>query len=984
LFAETGLHDWLAGLNHQARSVLAVDSATARPSAPLVRRPPSRVKPSDAAVKVGLLPLPVQRAADFTVRGGAMELVGRHRECAVLDRLIEAVRAGESRALVVSGEAGVGKTALLDYLAGRASGCRLARIAGVQSEMELPFAALQQLCAPTVDQLHSLPAPQRDALQVALGMSSGPAPDRFLVGLGVLNLLSEIAEQQPLVCLIDDEQWLDRASAQVLGFAARRLDAESVGLVFAARVPSSDLAGLPDLVVERLGDTDARALLDAALTAPLDTRVREQILAETRGNPLALLELPRGLTAQELAGGFGLPSAMRLSGGMQENFRRRVEILSEPTRRLLLIAAAEPLGDPALVWGAAARLGILADATRPAIEAGLVEFGTRVRFRHPLVRSAVYGSASPEQRQEIHAALAEATDPLHDPDRRAWHRASAASGPDEEVAAELEQSAGRAQARGGMAAAAAFLERATTLTLDPTRRTERALAAASAKIRAGAFGEARDLLAIAGVGPLSDFQQARIELIGAELAFLTDRNNEAPLMLLKAARRLEPIDPEVSRRTYLQALTAGYFAGRLALGEGLLEIARAAAAGPPPAHPAHTRDLLLDGLVAQKIKGYAAGLPILRKALQTFGTDMPVDEALPLHSVAGIVARHLWDDHSWQVLSDRHVELARSVGALSELPVALNARAFMLLITGELATAASLIQQRQALAATGINRFPYSALALAAFTGRQAEAATLIDAINQHVSVRGEGVGITIIEWATAVLNNGVGNYKAAMEAAQRSTEYLEEMITPPWPAVELIEAAVRSERGDVAADALRRLAEITTASGTDWALGIEARSRALLSDGDTAERWYRASIERLGRTRIRTDLARAHLLYGEWLRRERRRIDARAQLRIAHDMLETMGMEAFAERASRELQATGETARKRTATPGGPQLTAQETQIARMAREGLSNTEIAARLFISTHTVHYHLRKIFTKYGISSRSQLDRFLPEGPAADAI
>src|SRR5277367_6739396 len=875
-----------------------------------------------------------------------MELVDRHRERAALDGLLDAVRAGESRALVVSGEAGVGKTALLDYLAGRASGCRLARIAGVQSEMELPFAALQQLCARTVDQLHSLPAPQRDALQVALGMSSGPAPDRFLVGLGVLNLLSEIAEQQPLVCLIDDEQWLDRASAQVLGFAARRLDAESVGLVFAARVPSSDLAGLPDLVVERLGDTDARALLDAALTAPLDTRVREQILAETRGNPLALLELPRGLTAQELAGGFGLPSAMRLSGGMQENFRRRVEVLPDPTRRLLLIAAAEPLGDPALVWGAAARLGILADSTRPATEAGLVEFGTRVRFRHPLVRSAFYGSASAEQRQEMHAALAEATDPLHDPDRRAWHRASAAPGPDEEVAAELEQSAGRAQARGGMAAAAAFLERATTLTLDPTRRTERALEAASAKIRAGAFGEARDLLAIAGAGPLSDFQQARIELIGAELAFLTDRNSEAPLMLL--------------------------------------EVGRAAAAGPPPAHPAHTRDLLLDGLVAQKIKGYAAGLPILRKALQTFGTDMSVDEALPLHSVAGIVARHLWDDHSWQVLSDRHVELARSVGALSELPVALNARAFMLLFTGELATAASLIQQRQALAATGINRFPYSALALAAFTGRQAEAATLIDAINQHVSVRGEGVGITIIEWATAVLNNGIGNYKAAMEAARRSTEYLEEMITPPWPAVELIEAAVRSERFDVAADALRRLAEITTASGTDWALGIEARSRALLSDGDTAERWYRASIERLGRTRIRIDLARAHLLYGEWLRRERRRIDARAQLRIAHDMLETMGMEAFAERASRELQATGETARKRTATPGGPQLTAQEAQIARMAREGLSNTEIAARLFISTHTVHYHLRKIFTKYGISSRSQLDRVLPEGPAADAI
>jgi DNA-binding CsgD family transcriptional regulator len=931
-----------------------------------------------------LLPLPVQQAADFTVRGGAMELVDRHRERAVLDGLLDAVRAGESRALVVSGEAGVGKTALLDYLAGHASGCRLARIAGVQSEMELPFAALHQLCAPMLEKLPGLPAPQRAALEVVLGTSSGPAPDRFLVGLGVLNLLSGIAEQQPLVCLIDDEQWLDRASAQVLGFAARRLDAESVGLVFAARVPCSDLAGLANLVVEPLRDTDARALLDVALPAPLDAGVREQILAETRGNPLALLELPRGLSPQELAGGFGLPSATRLSGGMQENFRRRVEALPESTRRLLLVAAAEPLGDPALVWGAAARLGITADAAAPATEAGLVEFGVRVRFRHSLVRSAVYGSASPQERRQVHGALSEVTDPVHDPDRRAWHRAHAAAGPDEQVAVELEQSAGRARARGGMAAAAAFLERATTLTLDPARRAERALEAASAKITAGAFGAARELLSVAEAGPLSDFQQARIELVGAELAFLTDRNSDALLMLLKAARRLEPIDAELSRRTYLQALTAGYFAGRLAPGEGLLEVAQAAAAGPPSAHPARVPDLLLDGLVAHKIKGYAAGLPALRKALQTFGTDLSVDDALPLHSVAGIVARHLWDDQSWQVLTDRHVELARSVGALSELPVALNARAFVLLFTGELATASSLIQQRQALAATGINRFPYSALGLAAFTGRQAEVATLIDAINQHISLRGEGVGITIIEWASAVLNNGIGDYEAAMEAAQRSTDYLEEMITPPWPAVELIEAAVRSRRSDIAADALRRLAEVTSASGTDWALGIEARSRALLSDGETAERWYRESVERLGRTRMRADLARAHLLYGEWLRRERRRIDARAQLRIAHDMLETMGMEAFAERARRELDATGETIRKRTVAPGDERLTAQEAQIARMARDGLSNAEIGSRLFISTHTVRYHLRKVFTKLGISSRSQFDRVVLEGPTAGAV
>jgi DNA-binding CsgD family transcriptional regulator len=917
-------------------------------------------------------------AADFTVRGGAMELVDRHAECAVLDRLIEAVRVGESRALVVSGEAGVGKSALLDYLAEQASGCRLARIAGVQSEMELPFAALHQLCAPMLGRLPGLPVPQRDALEIAFGMSSGPAPDRFLLGLAALSLLSDAAEQQPLVCVVDDEQWVDRASAQVLGFVARRLGTESVGLIFAARVPSRDVAGLPDLVVERLSETDARALLDAALTGPLDARVRDRILAETQGNPLALLELPRGLTPLELAGGFGLSSTAPSSGGIEENFRRRVDVLPGDTRRLLLIAAAEPVGDPALVWQAAARLGIDGQAAAPATEAGLVEFGVRVRFRHPLVRSAIYRSALPQARGVVHAALAAVTDPRHDPDRRAWHLAKAALGPDEEVAVELERSAGRAQARGGLAAAAAFLERATALTIDPARRTERALEAASAKVGAGAFDAARGLLAIAEAGPLSDFQQARIDLIGARLAFFSERGSDAPPLLLKAARRLERVDVELSRATYLQALTAGYFAGRLALGGGVTEVARAAANAPSPPHPPRARDLLLDGLIAHHNNGYRAGLPILRRALGLFGTGMPVGEELHWHWVAGIVARYVWDDHGWDVLSDRHVRLARSVGALSELPVALNSRAFMLLFAGDLTAAASLIEQLQpAIEATGSNRVPYSALGLAAFAGRQADAATMIDAITRDATQRGEGIGLSICEWASAVLNNGTGNYENAVTAVERAIEYLGEMITPPWPAVELIEAAARSGRGDMAADVLRRLAEITTPSDTDWALGIEARSRALLSAGGTAESLYREAIERLGRTHIRADLARAHLLYGEWLRRERRRVDARAQLHIAHDMLDAMGMDGFAERARRELGATGETARKRTAATTDQELTAQEAQVARMAREGLSNPEIGARLFISARTVQYHLRKVFTKLGIESRTQLDSVLPD-------
>jgi len=917
-------------------------------------------------------------AAGFTVRGGAMELIDRDAERDTLDQFMAAVRAGDSRALVLSGEGGVGKTALLDYLAERASGCRVLRAAGVQSEMELPFAALHQLCSPMLNGLQGIPVPQRDAVRTAFGMSAGPVPDRFLVGLGVLSLLSEVAEDQPLVCLIDDEQWLDRASAQVLGFVARRLVAESVGVVFAVRIPSSELAGLAELRIEGLEEADAEALLDSVLTGPLDARVRDQILAETHGNPLALLELPRGLTAQQLAGGFGVPGAVRLPGGIDESFRQRVHALPERARQLLLIAAAEPVGDQALVWRAAAKLGVGAEAAAPGTEAGLIEFGTRVRFRHPLVRSTVYGSALAQERQKVHAALAEVTDPQLDPDRRAWHRAHAVPGPDEAVAAELERSADRAQARGGVAAAAAFLERATMLTLDPKKRTERALAAASANLRAGAFDAVRHLLSVAEAGASTDMQQARIDLLGADLAFVTNRGSDAPSLLLKAAKRLEPIDADLSRATYLQALCSAMFAGRLALGGGVLEVASDVEAAPPPTRAPRAPDFLLDGLVSHYNTGYAAGLPILRKALDVFGTGMSVEEQLRWYWVAGIVAGHVWDDDRWQMLSDQHVQLARDVGALSELPMALSSCAFILLFAGDLAEAAALVQELQAaMEATGTTLAPYAGMGLEAFCGRQAETAALVEATIEDVSLRGEGNGIAVAEWATAVLNNGVGDYPKAMAAAQRATDHPGEMISPTWALVELIEAAVRSGKSETAAEALRRLAEITSASGTNWALGVEARSRALLSDGDTAERLYRESIERLGRTRIRADLARSYLLYGEWLRRRRRRIDARAQLRVAHDMLDAMGMDAFAERARRELEATGETTRKRSVATADEQLTAQEALIARMARDGLSNPEIAARLFISARTVQYHLRKVFVKLGIESRTQLGGSLPD-------
>jgi DNA-binding CsgD family transcriptional regulator len=911
-----------------------------------------------------------------------MELIGRRAERDVLDRLLADIRTGDSRALVVHGEPGVGKTALLDYLAGQASGCRLTRAAGVESEMEFAYAGLQQLCAPMLDRLEHLPAPQHDALATAFGISAGPAPDRFLIGLAVLGMFSDIAEEQPLVCLVDDVQWLDRASAQVVTFVARRLRAESVGLVLATHVPNAEIAELPELQVSGLRDADARALLDAVLTAPLDARVRDRLVAETRGNPLALLELPHLLPPEELAGGFGLPAAARLSA-TEENFRRRVEAFPEATRRLLLLAAAEPLGDLALLWRAAARLGMGAEAAAPAVEAGLAEFGTRVRFRHPLVRAAAYRSAPLRDRQLVHGALAEVTDGQLDPDRRAWHRARAAAGPDDDVAAELERSAGRARARGGLAAAAAFLESATMLTLNPAQRAERALAAASAKVEAGAFDAALDLLAVAEGGPLSDFQHARVDLVRAQLGFVTGRGRDAPPLLLRAAKRLEPIDADLSRATYLETLSAQIFAGRLAVGGGVLEVARAVEASPRPAFP-RAPDFLLDGLAAHFTNGYAAGLPILRQALSAARPGVCPDEDVHwLWLAAGIASVHVWDDESWDVLSERYVQLARAAGALSELPVALSSRAMMLLFAGELTAAASLIEEVQtATEATGGSLAPYGALGLAAFRGDQAALSALIETTTRDVTLRGEGIGMTAADWASAVLNNGIGRYQTALSAAQRATDHPADLGVSAWAAVELIEAAVRCGMTDIAAGTLRWLTEITSASATDWALGVEARSRALLNEGEDAERLYRESIERLGRTRVRAELARAHLLYGEWLRRERRRTDARAQLRTAHQMLEEMGMAGFGERARRELQATGATARKR-AVASDQGLTAQEALIARLARDGLSNPEIGARLFISARTVQYHLRKVFGKLGISSRSQLDRVLPGKPSGPA-
>jgi DNA-binding CsgD family transcriptional regulator len=906
-------------------------------------------------------------------------LLGRRRESEVIDRLIDAVRAGEGRALVVRGEPGVGKTALLDYLAERASGCRVIRAAGVESEMELAYAGVHQLLAPMLDRLERLPGPQRAALRTAFGLGSGSAPDRFLVGLAVLSLLAEVAEEYPLLCLVDDEQWLDHASAQVLGFVARRLEAESVGLVFAARVPGDELAGLPELVVEGLGEADARALLEAALTGPLDVRVRDRIVAETSGNPLALLELPRGVTPAELAGGFALPDALPLPGRIEESFRRRLEILPEETRSLLLVAAAEPVGDPVLVWRAAERLGIGTQAATPAAEAGLVELGARVRFRHPLVRSVAYRSASLQERQDVHRALAQVTDPELDPDRRAWHWAQAAPGPDEEVAAELERSADRAQARGGAAAAAAFLQRAVTLTVDPARRADRALAAAQTSLQASSFDAALGLVAAAESGALDELQRARVDFLRGQVALALSGSDAGPL-LLRAARRLEPFDLDLARETYLIAWGATVVASDLEGGRLLLgEISRAIRALPPPPGPPRSLDLLLDGLALLTIEGRTAGTPRLQQATKAL-LEISVEEALRWGWMATAASDAVWDNEDMLATAARVLQLVRDAGALAQLPIHLSAVALARAWRGDLAGAASLVAEIDSVvAATGSRLGPGAALRLRSLQGREAETSALIASTIEHAAAGGHTIAL-YAHWAAAVLYNGLARYPEAAASATQATSSPFEVFVSIRALPELVEAAARGGDAELAREALERLAETTQPCGNDLALGIEARSRALLSDGAAADELYREAIDRLRRTQLRPELARAQLLYGEWLRRQGRRVDARQQLRTAHDLFTTIGMEAFAERARAELLATGETARKRTVETHDA-LTAQEALIARLAREGLSNPEIGARLFISARTVQYHLGKVFAKLAISSRSQLDRALASDPAA---
>ena len=905
-------------------------------------------------------------------------LLDREGERAAVDGLLGDLRSGRGRALVVRGEAGVGKSALLEYLAGAAAGMRVVRAVGVESEMELAFAGLHQLCAPLLDWLEGLAAVQRDALAVALGLRAGVAPDTFLVGLAVLTLLAEAGEERPLLCVVDDGQWLDRASAQVLGFAARRLLAEPVGLVFAAREPGEQFRGVAELEVRGLPDHDARTLLGSVVGFGLDEQVRDRIVAEANGNPLALLELPRGLGPAQLAGGFGLVAAQPVPARIEQGFRRRIEALPGGTRSLMLVAAAEPTGDSALVWRAAERLAIPAPAATAAQADGLLEIGTRVRFRHPLVRSAAYSAASPPERRAAHRALAEVTDRDRDPDRRAWHLAAAAPGPDEEVAAELERSAGRAQARGGMAAAAAFLQRAVELTSEPARRSGRALAAAQASTQAGALDAAAELLNVAMAGPLDELQQARASLLRGQAAFASTEGGDAPALLVKAARQLEPLDAALARQTYLDAWHAAFFAGLFAGAGDLHEVSRAARSAPPPAGTPRPSDLLLDGLTVLVTEGRVEAAPLLSRAARVFAEEeITIDDGLRWGTVALVAAVTVWDEQCWDAIGVRQLQSCREAGLLAQLVIYVNWMAVRTVWRGDFAAAASLVAEAEAIAAATGTRFaPYGAVVLAGFRGAAAEAAPLIEAVITAGRAAGQGIAIQWSQVVSAVLYNGLGRYETALAQAQQASEQVPELFMSTWALPELIESASRTGQTRLAAEALGRLAEATSVGQTDWGQGIYARSRALLSSGQLAEGSYREAVNRLSRTGFRPELARAHLLYGEWLRRQRRRADARAHLRTAHDTFVAIGMRAFAERARRELLATGERVRNR-AAGAHDDLTPQEAQIARLARAGLSNPQIAAQLFLSAHTIEYHLRKVYTKLGINSRGQLRQALPD-------
>ncbi|TYQ14403.1 UNVERIFIED_ORG: regulatory LuxR family protein [Gordonia westfalica J30] len=909
-------------------------------------------------------------------RAEGRTLIGREAEQHQLAELCDRARAGESGVLVIHGEAGIGKTVLLAaMLTDAENGSRAVRIAGAESEMELAYAGVQQLCGPILGLIDGLPDPQKNALRVALGLREGNAPDRLLVGLAVLTLLGDAGAERPTVCVIDDAQWVDHASLQALTFAARRLLADRVVMVFAARTPDAraELNGLPDLKLDRLTHADADRLLSEVMPGQLDQTVRENILAEADGNPLALLELRHAMGPAVLAGGYGLTAATSVAKRIEREYEQRLHELPQATRTLLLLAAAEPTGDSARLWAAAAHLQIDADAGVPAERAGMITVESRLRFRHPLVRSAIYRNATPSERRQAHAALAEAANDPTAHEHRAWHRAHSVTAPDEAVAAELVGSAERARRRGGAAAAAAFLAYAVELTPDPVLRAERALDAALSKLDAGDPETATQLLT-AVAGTEDELLQARTDLVRAKIAFAAQRGRDAPPLLLAAAQRLQPLDPVLARSTYLDALMAAMIVGRLAVEEGASasEVAAAARRAPPPSGPPAAADLFLEGLILRLTEGHAAAAPLLQRAISKYLAEDEAGVADPRsHDITLRVLLDLLDQDTYNSINKRQLEQLDAAGELTVLPAALTTYAGVCVTAGEFAQAANLLAQSEAIS-TATGGPPHSSIHtyLAACRGQEELAGELARATIDDATARGEGSEIAVVLFALAILNNGLCQYDEALTACMSALEY-DDVGMRGHLVNEMVEAAARSGDTDSALSGAQQVLEFAETTGTATALGYSARARALTAIGSGAESEYRTAITYFERSPLKVMTARTYLVFGEWLRRENRRGDARKQLRTAHDMFLHMGADGYAERARRELQAAGGISRRDRSDTSTTTLTTQESYIARLAGDGYSNSEIASHLFISPRTVEWHLSRIFAKLGLSSRREL-------------
>jgi DNA-binding CsgD family transcriptional regulator/tetratricopeptide (TPR) repeat protein len=896
----------------------------------------------------------------------------------VVAELLTGMRHGRSGVLVLRGEPGIGKTALLADVLTLGSEFRVITLSGAESEMELAYAGVQQLCAPFSDHLDKLPDPQNKALQVALGLrdaARGETPDPLLVGLALLTLLGEAAGERPIVCVVDDAQWVDTASLDALGLVARRLMADPIAMFFAARHFGAErqLNGLPELELRGLDDADARVLLGEMVPGRWDERVRENLLAESGGNPLALLELHRALDPMELAGGYGLANATSRASRISSSFERRLRELPANTVLLMLIAASESAGRSDWLWAAAEHLGLDASAAQPAEEAGLITVFNGIRFRHPLIRSAVYRTAPISARRRVHGALARVITGAAVDEHRAWHAAQAAARPDEQIATDLVLAAERARSRGGVAAAAAFLSLSAELTPDPELRVERRLDAANAKLDAGAPAAASDLMVSAAAENDAEHVGARIALLRAKLAFAINRGRDAPSLLLKAAERLARVDPALARETYLEALMVAMALGRLPDGEHRMtaSVADAARSAPVAAEPPRAVDFLLDGLVVRLTDGYVAAAPLLKRALQECLREESAGAVDPRwHYLTHRVCLDLFDRATINTLAARQIDSLRAAGELNVLPTALYQYAGLCITDGLFDQSADLVAEAETImAATGAPPLPSIRPYLAAYRGQEELCRTLLQSAIDEATVRGQGGEVTVALCAKAILHNSLGQYGEALQACTGAAQF-DDTGYYGYVLVEMIEAATRCGEGQVAAEALARLTERADASGTDTALGLAARSAALVAGDDpSAEALYEKAIKLLQHS-YSLYAVRTRLVYGEWLRRVRRRRDARVELRIAYDSFVALGVEGFADRARRELTVAGETV---SARPAGQavELTAQESHIARLARDGHTTSEIAGQLFLSPRTVEWHLSRIFAKLGITSRRDL-------------